>query len=145
MPDCFGKLAVTTLVCFLFSHTRLRVGKTPGIPCALFSFGGFRSTTRAWLRRGNAEVRQVLNDRNAFAIYTLHCHSGARAKRASPESIPPSMHGLLRLSSRKQQIRNAISWSDERCGSPRPRTQRQGCRRLHQTIFNRQTGLVRNL
>src|SRR5579872_992183 len=35
MPDCFGKLAVTTLVCFLFSHTRLRVRKTPGIPCAL--------------------------------------------------------------------------------------------------------------
>jgi len=35
MPECFGVPVVTLLVCFLFLHTRLRVGKTPGIPCAL--------------------------------------------------------------------------------------------------------------
>jgi hypothetical protein len=31
----FGVPVVDLLVCFLFSHTRLRVRKTPGIPCAL--------------------------------------------------------------------------------------------------------------
>src|SRR5581483_11388668 len=56
MPDCFGKLAVTTLVCFLFSHARLRVRRASGIPCALLCFGGFYSMTRARLRRGNAKV-----------------------------------------------------------------------------------------
>jgi hypothetical protein len=35
MPECFGLPVVTLLVCSLFLHTRLRVRKTPGIPCAL--------------------------------------------------------------------------------------------------------------
>jgi hypothetical protein len=37
MPECFGVPVVTSSLCALYlSHTRLRVHKTPGIPCALF-------------------------------------------------------------------------------------------------------------
>jgi hypothetical protein len=35
MPDRFGEPVVTTLVCFLYLHARLRVREAPGIPCAL--------------------------------------------------------------------------------------------------------------
>jgi hypothetical protein len=35
MPERFGEPVVTTLVCFLFLRTRLRVRRAPGIPCAL--------------------------------------------------------------------------------------------------------------
>jgi hypothetical protein len=34
-PDQFGEPVVTMLVCFLFSHARLRVHWAPGFPCAL--------------------------------------------------------------------------------------------------------------
>ena len=33
------KLAVTTLVCFFYLRTRLRVHRTPGVPCALYPEG----------------------------------------------------------------------------------------------------------
>jgi hypothetical protein len=35
MPDVFGVTVVTTLVCFLFLHARLRARQASGIPCAL--------------------------------------------------------------------------------------------------------------
>jgi hypothetical protein len=35
VPDRFGVPVVTTLVCFFCLHTRLRVRRAPGIPCAL--------------------------------------------------------------------------------------------------------------
>jgi hypothetical protein len=35
MPDESGVTVVTTLVCFLFLHMRLRAHRAPGIPCAL--------------------------------------------------------------------------------------------------------------
>src|ERR1700731_3469379 len=41
MPGLSGEPVVTTLVCFLFLHARLRVHWAPGIPCApYFSRGG---------------------------------------------------------------------------------------------------------
>jgi len=40
-PDCFGDLW-RRLVCFLPLHTRLRVRKTPGFPCALCSSRGMQ-------------------------------------------------------------------------------------------------------
>jgi hypothetical protein len=36
MPWCCGVSVVTTLVCFPPTHTRLRVRRAPGFPCALF-------------------------------------------------------------------------------------------------------------
>ena len=35
MPGVSGVTVVTTLVCFFISHTRLRVHRASGIPCAL--------------------------------------------------------------------------------------------------------------
>ena len=47
MPECFGEPVVTTLVCFHLSHTRLRVHRAPGIPCALRSSRDIVCRTRA--------------------------------------------------------------------------------------------------
>jgi hypothetical protein len=38
MPDENGVIRGDLLVCFLFSHTRLRAHRSPGIPCALDRF-----------------------------------------------------------------------------------------------------------
>jgi hypothetical protein len=46
MPEMFGVPVVSLLVCFFHSHTRLRVCKAPGIPCALFAFEGGSSKPR---------------------------------------------------------------------------------------------------
>jgi hypothetical protein len=54
MPGDPGEPVVTTLVRFLFLHTRLRVHWTPGIPHALCWAEGF-CKTRARMRRGKAE------------------------------------------------------------------------------------------
>src|SRR5205807_1735898 len=63
-----------------------------------------------------------------------------RRTAPSPESIAPPAHGLLRLSPRKRQARNALSWRDERHRSPRVRTQEQSGGWLHEAICRRQTG-----
>jgi hypothetical protein len=51
-----GKPVVTTLVCFFISHTRLRVRRAPGFPCALFQKGGIYWHTSDASRREIAEV-----------------------------------------------------------------------------------------
>src|SRR5690242_20447504 len=67
----FGVPVVTLLVCFFHSHTRLRVRKTPGFPCALrFMRGTKDGTTRTNTSRERERVFQYL------------CHSGARGARA---------------------------------------------------------------
>jgi hypothetical protein len=57
MPGESGEPVATTLVCFLFLHTRLRVHRAPGIPHALIYFWAKNSCIiRTLRRRGNAEV-----------------------------------------------------------------------------------------
>jgi hypothetical protein len=54
MPECLGVPVVTTLVCFHPLHTRLRVHRAPGIPCALQFPGGvsaFATRARGAARR----------------------------------------------------------------------------------------------
>ena len=50
------------LVCVLqyILHTRPRVQQAPGIPCALFSLGENELQSPGGMRRGNAEVCDVV-------------------------------------------------------------------------------------
>jgi hypothetical protein len=65
MPECFGLPVVTMLVCFDFSHARLRVRPAPGIPCALrFSREGMKRKPRADRQRD----RDVVPIRHACGI-----------------------------------------------------------------------------
>jgi hypothetical protein len=73
-----GEPVVTTLVCFFVLHTRPRVHRAPGIPCALCLFEGrsFAKPASPCVAGGRRCVRKKRR------------HSGARVS-ASPESIPP--------------------------------------------------------
>ena len=53
-PDQFGEPVVTMLVCFLFSHARLRVHWAPGFPCALLN--SEEGTFRPKLARMRGEI-----------------------------------------------------------------------------------------
>ena len=75
VPDCFGGPVVTNS-CVFYLHTRLRVRKTPGIPCALYPL---RDTNDASLGR----------DRSARMQCRIQSVGWAKARlRAVPTSCP---------------------------------------------------------
>src|SRR5690242_11011159 len=62
VPDRFGEPVVTKGLCapLPFPHTRLRVRRAPGIPCALTFPGDTIRKTTGETRRGNAQARSFL-------------------------------------------------------------------------------------
>src|ERR1700761_8695770 len=56
MPDRFGEPVVTNSCAFLSLHARLRVSRSPGIPCALSIRGTRACKPRAYLARREGGV-----------------------------------------------------------------------------------------
>jgi hypothetical protein len=68
MPGCLGEPVVTTLVCFFISHTRLRVRRATGIPCALLFEGREFISLGRLSRRGKVEVCVIARSESDEAI-----------------------------------------------------------------------------
>jgi hypothetical protein len=88
----FRRTCGDELVCVLHLHTRLRVHRAPGIPCALHSpEGRLYSITRADLCRGNAKSRlpfDRLNQMRTMRPAGKATHAEWTADRRPPAAQP---------------------------------------------------------
>jgi hypothetical protein len=89
VPECFGEPVVTTLVCFHLLHTRLRVRRALGIPCALClaeaTFAKARADRAAgtrWLARLRCLKIQIGTRPLQWASPRPACGERSRRRRA---------------------------------------------------------------
>src|SRR5260221_14255121 len=78
MPGVSGVTVVTTLVCFFHLHTRLRVHRAPGIPCALYC----RRGETVFAKLGHSVPR----DRDAYVGLDGNAVIPGRCEASNPES-----------------------------------------------------------
>ena len=88
MPVDPSEPVVTTLVCLFLSHTRLRVQRAPGIPCALCFMG-----ERLLQKLGRIAPREcgVVFELSPFPVQWLHPSRRAQTRAPQDEVLDP--HG----------------------------------------------------